>query len=86
MGEGMREGGDQKVENKCDLFQLPPKRINVFCLVKLVWHPVSEDGCGIVECPCSLTFFFACVLAKSKDAESAQGRGEERTGWIVLGN
>ena len=66
MGEGRREGGDQKVENKCDLFQLPPKRINVFCLVKLVWHPVSEDGCGIAECPCSLTFFLLVFLPNPK--------------------
>ena len=39
--------GDHKVKNK--RVQLPPKRCNVFCLVKLVWQSVPEDGCSITE-------------------------------------
>ena len=29
---------------------------------------------------------FVCVLAKFRDSQSAQGRGVERMGWIVLVN
>ena len=29
---------------------------------------------------------YFCVLAKSRDAQFAQGRGAEKSGWIVLGN
>ena len=53
-GRGMRGSQSWKQMR----FQLPPKGSNFFCLVKLVWQPVPEGGCSIVEWPCSWRFLF----------------------------
>ena len=88
-----REWGDHKVENKCD-FSCHRKEamflfyfiVIIFCLVKFVWQPVPEGGWSIAEWPCSWTFLFCFVwvLAKYRDAQSANGRGAKRTGQISL--
>ena len=67
-------------------FQLPLKRSNVFCLVKLVWQPVPNSEWSPAEWPCFWMFFYIFVLAKSWDAQSMKERVAERMGWIVLGN
>ena len=81
MGEG--EEGITKL--KTNVISVATKRKQCLLLGEACLAACSR---GLVQ-HCGMTLLlnvFVRVLAKSRDAQSAQGRGAERTGWIVLGN
>ena len=82
--EGKRMSGVTKLKTNVNSAATEKKQ----CLGEACLAAWNQEGRGsTAECGMtSLLNVCDCVLAKSRDAQYSQGRGAERTGWILWGN